>query len=125
MALRFLGIKKDMSWCKSYMDKHHKLNGRAKFNLEKISKAINKIASGSPAAFKKSPSADTIKKALVRGDMVLFEERNPIHTVVLLQIGAKIKRFSDGGYKTVTVAQEVSKRCGDPYYGGCIFIKGK
>lgn len=125
MALRFIGIKKSMSWCKSYMDKHHKLNRRAKFNLEKISKAINKIASGSPATFKKSPSADTIKKALQRGNMVLFEERDPIHTVVLLQKGKYVLRFSDGKYKKVTVDQEVKKRCGDSYYGGCVVIKCK
>ena len=123
IALRFLGIKKDMTWCKSYMNKHYKLNGCAKFNLEKISKAINKIASGSPATFKKSPSADVIKKALQRGDMVLFEERDPIHTAVLLQKGKDVLRFSDGRYKKATVDQEVKKRCGDSYYGGCVIIR--
>ena len=107
------------------MDKHYKLNGRSKFNLDKISKAINKIASGSPAVFKKSPSVEAIKKALARGDMVLFEERNPIHTAVLLQKGKDVLRFSDGRYKKVTVYQEVKKRCGDSHYGGCIIIKKK
>lgn len=123
MAMRFIGIKKSMSWCKSYMDKHYKLNGRAKFNLEKISKAINKIASGSPANFRKSPPTNAIKKALARGDMVLFEERDPIHTAVLLQKGKDVLRFSDGKYKRVTADQEVKKRCSDFYYGGCVIIR--
>lgn len=125
MSLRFSGCKKSVKNCKSYLDKNIGLKGRSKYNLQKITTAINKILSGSPATFKKSPSKEAIKKALKRGDMVLFEERDPIHTVVLLQYGKNIIRFSDGKYKRVTVDQEVAKRCGDSYYGGCIFVKGK
>ena len=55
--------------------------------------------------------------------MILFEEKDPIHSAVLLWDGKKIKRFSDGGYKNVTIEQETKKRCGDAYYGGCIVIK--
>ena len=123
MSLRFLGIKKSMAWCKRYMDKNHGLNGHAKFNLRQVAAAINEIDTNNPATFKKSPSAATIRSNLKRGNLVLFEEKNPIHTAVLIQIGAKVKRFSDGGYKNVTVAQEISKRCGDAYYGGCIIVK--
>ena len=112
-----------MAWCRNYQDKNQGLHGHAKFSLRQVAAAINKIVGGSRAAFKKSPSADVIRKNLEKGNMVLFEERNPIHTVVLLQIGAKIKRFSDGKYKNVTVAQEVKKRCGDAYYGGCIIVR--
>lgn len=123
MALRFLGVKKSMAWCKRYMDKNQVLHGHAKFSLRQVAAAINKIVGGSRATFKKSPSADVIRKNLEKGNMVLFEEKNPIHTAVLLQIGAKIKRFSDGGYKNVAVAQEVKKRCSDAYYGGCIIVR--
>ena len=123
MALRFLGIKKSMAWCKKHMDKNYGLNGHAKFSLRQVASAINEIDSSNPAIFKRSPSAATIRSNLKSGNLVLFEEKNPIHTVVLLQIGAKIKRFSDGRYKNVTVAQEVKKRCGDAYYGGCIIVK--
>lgn len=125
MALRFSGCKKSVKNCKSYLDKNIGLKGRSKYNLQKITTAINKILSGSPVTFKKSPSKEAIKKVLKRGDMVLFEERDPIHTVVLLQYGKNIIRFSDGKYKRVTVDQEVAKRCRDNYYGGCIFVKGK
>lgn len=123
MALRFIGVKKNMTQCKKYLNKNYGLAGHSKYSLRQISKAINAIASGSPATFKKAASADNIQKALDNGKMVLFEERDPIHTVVLLWDGKKTKRFSDGGYKNVTVAQEVSKRCGDAYYGGCVIVK--
>ena len=114
-----------MAWCKKYMDKNYGLNGHAKFNLQQVAAAINKIVSGNPATFKKAPSAATIRSNLKSGNLVLFEEKNPIHTAVLIQIGAKVKRFSDGGYKNVTVAQEINKLCGDAYYGGCVIIRKK
>lgn len=123
MALRFIGVKKNMAWCKKYLDNHYGLNGHSKYSLRQIAKAINTIASGSPATFKKAASADTIQKALDNGKMVLFEERNPIHTAVLLKKGDKYVRFSDGKYKKVIISQEVNKRCGDSYYGGCIIVK--
>ena len=123
MALRFLGIKKSMAWCKKYMDKNHGLNGHAKFSLRQVASAINEIDPSKPATFKRSPSAATIRSNLKRGNLVLFEEENPIHTAVLIQIGAKIRRFSDGHYNNVTVTQEVKKRCGDAYYGGCIIVR--
>lgn len=123
MALRFLGIKKSMDWCKKYLDKHYGLCGRSKYPLKKIATAINKIVSGSPATYGKAPSADTIRKDLKRGDMLLFEENDPIHTVVLLWNGEKTIRFSDGGYKNTTVNKELAKRCGDAYYGGCVIVR--
>lgn len=123
MALRFLGVKKSMTWCKRYLDKYYGLGGHTKYSLRQVVKAINKIVSGSPATFHKSPSTEIIRKALRRGDMVLFEEKNPIHTAVLLYDGKKIRRFSDGHYNNVTVAQELTKRCGDSYYSGCIIVK--
>ena len=57
--------------------------------------------------------------------MVLYEEKDPIHTAVLLWDGKKIIRFSDGKYKKVSLEQELKKRCGDTYYGGCIIVKKK
>lgn len=123
MALRFLNTKKSMVWSKRYLDKHFGLHGHAKYSLRQISEAINAIAPGSPAVFKKSLSGEAIKKELTKGNMILFEERNPIHTAVLLSDGTKIKRFSNGGYRNVTIDQEIKKRCGDSYYGGCIVVK--
>lgn len=111
-----------MTQCKKYLDKNYGLAGHSKYSLRQISKAINAIASGSPATFKKAASADNIQKALDNGKLVLFEEKNPIHTAVLLKKGNKYIRFSDGKYKRVTIDKEIKKRCGDAYYGGCIIV---
>ena len=123
MGLRFLGVKKSLSNCKKYLDRNYGLHGRKKYALSIIVKAMNKISSSSKAKFYKNLPSERIKKELKKGNMVLFEERDPIHTVVLLYNGKDIKRFSDGKYKSVTVNQEVKKQCGDGHYGGCIVIK--
>lgn len=125
MALRFLGIKKNTAWCEKYLAKHYGLHGHAKYNLKQVSGAINKIVSGKPAKFYSKIPEKTLREALSRGDMVIFEERNPIHSAVLMWSGEKTIRFSDGKCKKVTVNQELSKRCGDAYYGGCVVIKKK
>ena len=122
MALRFVGKKKSMSKCLSYMQNHFNLDGHTKYSLKQVSQAINQI-SGNHAEYYSGASKQRIKNALKSGHMVLFEEKDPIHTVVLLHDGKKIKRFSDGSYKNVTVSQEIKKRCGDEYYRGVVIVK--
>lgn len=57
--------------------------------------------------------------------MVLFEERNPIHTVVLLYDANKkqVLRFSDGKKNVTTAAKENAKRCTSDNYKGIIIVK--
>ncbi len=123
MALRFTGKKKSMEKCYTYMREHYSLNGKAKYSLRQIANAINELSDGTPAKFYEKISKAEMKKTLKRGNMVLFEEKNPIHTSVILWNGRKFKRFSDGRYKTVTVAWEIRKRCGDDWYGGCVVVR--
>ena len=111
-----------MPKCLSYMQNHFNLDGRAKYNLKQVAQAINQI-SGNHAEYYAGASKQRIKNALKSGHMVLFEERDPIHTSVLLYDGDKIVRFSNGGHKTVTLNQIMSKRSTDGYYKGCAAIR--
>lgn len=122
MALRFLKKKKSMPKCLNYMQSHFNLDGRAKYNLKQVAHAINQI-SGNHAEYYAGASKQRIKNALKSGHMVLFEERDPIHTAVLLYDGDKIIRFSNGGHKTVTLNEIMSKRSTDGYYKGCAVIR--
>ena len=122
MALRFLKKKKSMLKCLSYMQNHFDLDGRAKYNLKQVAQAINQLT-GNHAEYYAGASKQRIKNALKSGHMVLFEERDPIHTAVLLYDGRKIKRFSNGKYKNVTLTQQMKKRCGDDYYRGVVIVK--
>ena len=121
MGLRFSGAKKSMMQCLRYLQNTADKGGHKNYCLKQVETAINRLSGG--ATFYKKPSRQKIKKALKNGHMVLFTEKNPIHTVVLLYNGKKIIRFSDGKYKSATVAQEVKKRSGDPWYGGWVIIK--
>ncbi len=123
MALRFVGIKKSMTQCLRYLQENYSKGSHINYNLQLVCKAINKLAPGNPAKFYEKISKAEMKKALKAGHMILFTEKNPIHTSVILWSGRKYKRFSDGKYKNVTVAWEIRKRCGDPWYGGCVVVK--
>lgn len=123
MGLRFAGKKKSMKACLKYLQEHHPKGKHINYNLELVCKAINELAPGTPAKFYTKISKAEMKKALKAGHMVLCTEKNPIHTAVILWNGRKFKRFSDGKYKSVTVAWEIRKRCGDNWYGGCVVVE--
>lgn len=123
MGLRFAGKKKSMKGCLKYLQENHPKGSHINYNLQQVCKAVNELAPGTPAKFYAKISKAEMKKVLKRGDMVLYTEKKPIHTAVLLWNGQKFKRFSDGKYKSVTVAWEIHKSCGDPWYGGCVVVK--
>ena len=123
MALRFRGVKKKMQQCLNFARK--KLKCGAKYPLTEIYKGINFICPGKLAVYHKSMSNERIEAHLKKGHMILFEEGNPIHTVVLLQDdkSGKVWRFSDGKKSTTTVAKENAKRCTNEKYRGVVIVK--
>ena len=123
MGLRFVGVKKSMKGCLKYLQEKHPKGKRINYNLEQVFKSINELTQVKPAKFYEKISKAEMKKALKAGYMVLYTEKNPVHTAVILWNGRKFKRFSDGKYKNVTVAWEIRKRCGDPWYGGGVVVK--
>lgn len=116
MALRFRGIKKNMQWVLQYARK--KLKCGAKYPLTEIARGINMICPGKLAVYHKSISDKQLKAHLDKGCMILFEEGNLIHTVVLLRDSktGKIYRFSDGKKNVTTVEKENKKKCTNRNY---------
>ena len=123
MALRYKGVKKNMQQTLRYA--RRKLKCGAKYPLAEIVKGINQICSGKPATYYKTLSDERLKAKLEKGYMVLFEEGNPIHTVVLLRDSktGKIWRFSDGRKSITTVAKENKKKCTNEKYRGIVIVK--
>lgn len=123
MALRFRGVKKTMQQVLQYARK--KLTRGAKYPLTQVAKGINQICSGKPATYYKSLTNAQLEAKLKKGCMVLFEEGNPIHTVVLLRDNrtGKVWRFSDGKKNTTSVAKENAKRCTNEKYRGVVVVK--
>lgn len=123
MALRFRGIKKNMQQCLNFARK--KLKCGAKYPLTEIVKGINQICPGKPAIYHKSMSNDKIEAHLKKGHMILFEESNPIHTVVLLRDNktGRVWRFSDGHKNVTTVEKENKEKCINEKYRGIVIVK--
>lgn len=123
MALRFRGVKKTMQQVLQYARK--KLTRGAKYPLMQVAKGINQICSGKPATYYKFLTNAQLEAKLRKGYMVLFEEGNPIHTVVLLVDSktGKIWRFSDGKKSVVTVKKENVRRCTNKTYRGVVIVK--
>lgn len=123
MALRYKGIKKNMQQCLQYA--RRKLKCGAKYPLTEIVKGINQICSGKQAVYKVSLSNERLQKLLEKGYMVLFEEGNPIHTVILLRDSktGKIWRFSDGKKNVTTVEKENKRKSKNEKYKGIVIVK--
>lgn len=123
MALRYKGIKKNMQQVLQYA--RRKLKCGAKYPLTEIARGINMICPEKPASYHKSLTTEQLKAKLKKGYMILFEEGNPIHTVVLLRDSksGKIWRFSDGHKNVTTVAKENAKKCTNEKYRGIIVVK--
>lgn len=123
MALRYKGIKKNMQQVLRHA--RRKLKCGAKYPLTEIVKGINQICPGKPAVYKTSLSNERLQKLLEKGYMILFEEGNPIHTVVLLRDlkSGKIWRFSDGKKNVTTVEKENKRRCKNEKYKGIVIVK--
>ena len=123
MAFRFRDVKKNMQQVLQYARK--KLKCGAKYPLTEVAKGINMLCSGKPAVYHKAMTDEQLKKNLEKGHMILFEEGNPIHTVVLLQDdkSGKVWRFSDGKKNVTTVAKENAKRCTNEKYKGIVIVK--
>lgn len=123
MALRYKGIKKNMQQVLRHARK--KLKCDAKYPLTEIARGINMICPGKPATYHKSLTTEQLNAKLKKGYMVLFEEGNPTHTVVLLVDSktGKIWRFSDGKKSVVTVKKENVRRCTNKTYRGVVIVK--
>ena len=123
MALRFKGVKKNMQQVLQYARK--KLKCSTKYPLTEVAKGINQICPGKPAVYHKAMTDEQLKKHLEKGHMILFEEGNPIHTVVLLQDdkSGKVWRFSDGKKNVTTVEKENKKKCTNEKYQGVVVVK--
>lgn len=123
MALRYRGVKKNMQQVLNYARK--KLKCGAKYLLTEIARGINLICPGKPATYHKSLTTEQLNAKLKKGYMVLFEEGNPIHTVVLLRDSktGRIYRLSDGKKSVVTAEGENKKKCTNEKYRGIVVVK--
>lgn len=110
IALQFRGILKSPAEVHQYAKKHLGGYTGSKLTIFGVEKAINKIAGkistwkGCPEGANKRIKAD-IRKAIHDGHIVLLEQKNPIHTNVIIgrSIDEKYVIATNGTTKKVTI----------------------
>lgn len=123
MGMCFTGEKMSMKSCLKYLKDNFSKGKHVNYNLRQVCDAINKLSTGNPAKFYKKISKSQMKDELKSGHMILYTEKKPTHTSVILWNGQKFKRFSDGKYKSITISWEIRNRCTDDWYSGCVSIQ--
>lgn len=103
--------------------KHTPDQVKAKVTVKGVAEGINELAKGKGMAkYYKTVSAKRIKKALKDGDLVIMEQGNPIHTIVLLpdKNGAYIANH--GKVEKVNVDDVAKKATNDRKYRGMVIV---
>lgn len=111
IALQFRGILKSPAEVHQYAEKHLGGYTGSKLTIFGIEKAVNKIAGKKIATWKGCPSdankriRNNIQKAIHDGHIVLLEQKNPIHTNVIIgrSIDGKYVIATNGTTKKVTM----------------------
>lgn len=122
IGLRFLGKKWTMKRCLSYMRKHY--SPKAKFTIRDCGKAMRAICGSERVSVHKEYTKEQLSKWLLQGNMLIFEEADPIHTVVLYG-SAVMYRISSGKITRTTLEKEWKKRCRASVYEGVIVCRTK
>lgn len=125
IALQFLGVKqKDgTAWnpdeLYTYAKKHVAGYNGSKLSIYGCKALINKVAGEKRAKWypltgrNNSAAKKRIRRALRAGKIVLFEQKNPIHTVVFLGFndkGDKIRMATYGKVQGTTLATQINKK---------------
>ena len=127
ICLQWLGIKK----YPIHLLKWHKKNTPedifAKVTVKGVSKGINNIAKGKGRAKYWSVkdterTRERLKNALKIGRFVIFEQKDPIHTVVLFQEGDQIYILNHGTCKKTTIDKMMDKLLTDTKYSGIVTV---
>ena len=121
---RCAGSKKTLG--NIYKFAKRRLNGylRAKYTIRGVAVGVNKITNKTAARYYPTPTTELLKKALLGGHVVAFEQRNPIHTVVLVYDKNEKQTYviSDGKVSKTSVADQMKKVCKDQNYKGCVIL---
>lgn len=125
IALQFLGVKqKDgTAWnpleLYQYAKKHIGGFNGSKLSVFGCKTLINKISGGTHARWypltgrNNKAAKKRIRRALRNGKIVLFEQKDPIHTVVLLgfnEKGDKVRMATYGKVQGTTLATQINKK---------------
>lgn len=132
IALQFLGVRKIMIHGRRRgifpinLLKWHRIHTpeevKAKVTIKGVSEGINRLAGKGTAHYYKTVSADRIERALKAGHPVIMEQRNPIHTVILLPDRDKAYIANHGKVERVNIGKIAKTATTNKRYRGMVSI---
>lgn len=102
--------------------KHTKADVKAKVTIRGVYHLMRDLLPFADITFKSRANPSTLKKQLSAGKLVLFEEGNPIHTVVLLKAGGAYWRITNGHCNEISIDEEAKRRTQSKTYAGVVFV---
>ena len=128
IALQWLGVKKvgkKKLWPVNLLKWHKKHTPNqiaAKLLIKAIPIAIKKLSKGSAKYYKKVTKA-RMEAALKKGYLVIFEQKDPIHTVILIPDDGKVYVASHGKVTKTTVNKMMQTVLKSTKYRGMVIVK--
>lgn len=124
VALRFCGKKVKMNDLLKWSRKNLKKYMKAKLTIKGVAAGLNKQCGRKVAKYHRKPTLKMVNNALNKGQLVLFEQGGPIHTVVLYRSGGKTYKIDHGNVSKVSTKSIVNKATSSNTYRGCVIVKG-
>lgn len=128
IAMQWLGVKKvgeEKLWPITLLRWHKKHTPKfiaAKLLIKAIPAAILILSKGN-AKYYSSTTAARMKKALAQGHLVIFEQKDPIHTVILIPDNGNVYVATYGTVTKTTVEKMAKTALKTSKYRGMVVIE--
>lgn len=93
----------------------------AKVMLTGVEKGIDKLSDGN-GKYYKGTMLERMREALDKGHLVIYERKDPIHTVILIPDDGKVWVANHGTVKETTTAKEAKKALKKTKYRGMVVV---
>lgn len=93
----------------------------AKVMLTGVAKGIDRLSDGD-GKYSKGTTLERMRTALDKGHIVIYERKDPIHTVTLIPDDGKVWLANHGTVKETTTAKEIKKALKKTKYRGMIEV---
>lgn len=123
VALQWLGCKQYKPYGLMKLHKQKtKAEVKTKVTVKGVAQLLGELVPMSFILYRNQPTLKRIKSQLDAGNIVLLEEGDPIHTVVLLRAEGKYWRLTNGKCQAVDIEKEAKRATNNPKYAGMVVV---
>jgi hypothetical protein len=121
-ALQFCGKHIYPLHLYQWFKEHDKSDIKAKVTVKGVAKGINYYKAGH-AKYDSTPTYEEIEKALKEGKAVILEQKNPIHTIFLIQDAGINYIINYGAVKKVNIKRIAKTATSNKTYKGMVIVE--